>query len=180
MAPGPVVHHGGPILVRRPVAVHKELIPTQDHLENLHHFNLGGLHHGGYISGGHALGHGIGAYHGLAHGGFYGAGHAHGAGHAYGHGGYVQALPLSKGHHEKGVVYERPLTNLGHGLISFSAYHQPATPVIVAQPRPVYGGHIHGGHIHAGGLYGSGIAFEKDVHGIHGGIHGGHGAYKKY
>ncbi|GIX87987.1 uncharacterized protein CDAR_437841 [Caerostris darwini] len=172
VAPAPIVHEG-PILVRRPVVVAKELAPTQDHLEKIHYDRIT-VGKGGYISNGHgiALGIGHGYGHGISHG--YGHGISHGYGHGISHGiglshgPIYSAIPVSKGISEKAVVYEKAAPIHGHGLYSFQSYQHP---YVISQPRAIISaghGHISGGHAHISG-----------GHGHIADIHGG-GGYKKY
>ncbi|XP_055950270.1 uncharacterized protein LOC129984419 [Argiope bruennichi] len=146
VASSPIYHHDGPILVRRPVIVAKELAPTQDHLEKIHYdrLTLGK----GYISGGHGIGLG------------------------YGHGPILSGISLGGkgGYGEKAVVYGKgaPVHSLGSGLISFQAYQ---TPYLIGQPKAILTaghGHIGGGHGYISGGHGL-------INGGHGLINGGHG-----
>ncbi|GFS71688.1 uncharacterized protein NPIL_267251 [Nephila pilipes] len=116
VAPSPIVHHDGPILVRRPVLVAKELSPTQDHLEKIHYDRL--THGKGYISSGH--GHGAILSTGHGHGAVISAGHGHRAiisgGHGHGailSGGHGHGAILSNGHGHGTILSN----GHGHGAI---------------------------------------------------------------
>ncbi|GFV12741.1 uncharacterized protein TNCV_1367111 [Trichonephila clavipes] len=132
VAPSPIVHHDGPILIRRPVVVAKELAPTQDHLEKIHYDRI--THGKGYLASSH--GHGTILSSGHGHGAILSAGHGHGAiistGHGHGHG---HGAIISSGHGH------------GHGAI-ISSGHGHGHGTIISSGH----GHGHGGAIIAGGI----------------------------
>ncbi|KAF8774022.1 hypothetical protein HNY73_016624 [Argiope bruennichi] len=128
VASSPIYHHDGPILVRRPVIVAKELAPTQDHLEKIHYdrLTLGK----GYISGGHGIGLG------------------------YGHGPILSGISLGGkgGYGEKAVVYAEDMDSSMEDMDSSMEDMDSSVEDMVL----ISGGHGHisGGHGHIGGGHG--------------------------